>query len=129
MSLYTYPAGAVAIAGVSSEAKQDEMIVLLTAKTPVDFLDAGVFDSSSTNITASGVSVVASLAADSTEIEIIEDIGEPMTITDGSDVVLAYLPLGGGRVKVSISAATVIKIASVSGSTISLGKISINFLG
>lgn len=128
MSLYTYPAGAVAIAGVSSEAKQDEMIVLLTAKTPVDFLDAGVFDSSSTNITAAGVSVVASLAADSTEIEVVDDIGEYMVITDASDVIIAYLPLGGGRVKVSIPSGTNIKLASKSGATIILGKISINFL-
>ena len=51
------------------------------------------------------------------------------TITDGSDTVLAYLPLGGGRVKLSISSGTALKLASVSGATISTGKIAINFLG
>lgn len=136
MALYIYPVQNVSITGVSTEAKQDDQIALLTSiessideKTPVDFLDAGVLDSSSTNIPAAGVSVVASLAAIVTEIEIFDDIGEYMTITDGSDVVLAYLPLGGGRVKVGITAGTEIKLASVSGSTISLGKIAINFLG
>ena len=76
-----------------------------------------------------GLSVVASLAADVKEIEIQDNVGEFMTITDGSDVVLAYLPLGGGRVKVSIAAGTEIKLASLTGGPIVLGSIAINFLG
>jgi len=103
--------------------------VSLTTITPVDFLDSGIVDSSSTNIPAAGLTVVASLASACEEIEIIEDIGEFMTLTDGADVVLAYLPLGGGRVKVNIPSTTTLKLASISGSTISVGKISINFLG
>jgi hypothetical protein len=97
--------------------------------TPQDYLDAGVLDSSSTNIPAAGVSVVSSLAANVTELEIIEDIGELMVLTDASDTILTYLPLGGGRVKVSIAASTGLKLASVSGATITTGKIAINFLG
>jgi hypothetical protein len=103
--------------------------VNVNAITPQDFLDSGVVDASSTNIPAAGLSVVASLAANVTELEIIDDIGDYMTLTDGADVVLAYLPLGGGRVKVSISSGTALKLASVSGSTIVSGKIAINFLG
>lgn len=103
--------------------------ISVNAIAPIDFLDSGIVDSSSTNIPAAGLQVVASLAADVKEIEILEDIGEYMTLTDGADAVLAYLPLGGGRVKVSVAAATALKLASVSGSTISVGKIAINFLG
>jgi len=103
--------------------------VNVNAISPIDFLDSGVLDSSSTNIPAAGVTVVASLAADCMELEIVDDIGEYMVITDGADAILAYLPLGGGRVKLSISSGTVIKLASRSGSTISSGSIAINFLG
>jgi hypothetical protein len=52
-----------------------------------------------------------------------------MAITDGADAILAYLPLGGGRVKLSISSGTAIKLRSLTGSTISTGSIAINFLG
>lgn len=103
--------------------------VTVNSVTPQDFLDVGLLDSSSTNIPTAGVQVVASLAANITEIEIVEDIGEFMTLTDGSDNVLAYLPLGGGRVKVSISSGTALKLASLTGGSISLGSIAINFLG
>ncbi len=103
--------------------------VTLNTLTPVDFLDSGVVNSASTNITAGGLSVVASLAANVKELEIVDDIGDYMTLTNGAGTVLAYLPLGGGRVKVSIASGTALKLASVSGSTISSGKIAINFLG
>lgn len=97
--------------------------------TPVDFLDTGLLDASSTNIPTAGVSVVASLAAAVEELEIVEDIGEFMALTDGSDNILAYLPLGGGRVKVSIASSTALKLASLTGSSITTGNIAINFLG
>ena len=82
----------------------------------------------STN-SASGTTVVASLAANVSEFEIIEDIGEFMTLRDGSDNVLAYLPLGGGRVKISISSGTALKLTIEIGGTISVGSNAINFLG
>ena len=103
---------------------------LNTNAAVVDFLDGGVVDSSSTNITTgAGPNLVASLAANVTKIQIIEDIGEFMSLKDGGGTVLAYLPLGGGEVEVSISSGTALHIASESGSTINVGKIAINFLG
>jgi len=97
--------------------------------TPVDFLDSGLVDAAGTNIATTGTTVVASLAADCKELEIVEDIGEFMTIRNGADAILAYLPLGGGRVKVSISSGTAIKLTSETGSAITTGSIAINFLG
>ena len=43
--------------------------------------------------------------------------------------VKAYLPLGGGRVKVSLPATSAVQLYSETGTTISSGKIAINFLG
>ena len=43
--------------------------------------------------------------------------------------VKAYLPLGGGRVKVSLSSTDTVQLASETGSNITSGKIAINFLG
>lgn len=118
--------------GAATAANQATIISELqtaNAKTPVDFLDSGLVDASSTNITTGGLSVVSSLAADCTELEIIEDIGQFMAITDGTDAILSYLPLGGGRVKLSISSGTELKLASLTGSSITSGNIAINFLG
>jgi hypothetical protein len=39
-----------------------------------------------------------------------------------------YLPLGGGRVKVSLASGVKIKLYSETGTTISSGKIAVNFL-
>ena len=54
----------------------------VNAIAPVDFLDAGVFDSSTgTNIPSTGsAELVTNLAAACTEIEIQEDIGEFMSL-------------------------------------------------
>ncbi len=108
----------------------------VNAIAPVDFLDAGVFDSSTgTNIPSTGsAELVTNLAAACTEIEIQEDIGEFMSLRaegsgGGGYSVKAYLPLGGGRVKVSLAAGDGIKLFSETGTTISSGKIAINFLG
>jgi len=102
----------------------------VNAIAPVDFLDAGVLDTSTTNIPSTGVTVVAStgLAAACTEIEIQEDIGEFMSLRVGGTV-KAYLPLGGGRVKVSLAATDAVQLYSETGTTINSGKIAINFLG
>ena len=136
MSLFTYPAPAVSVIGGATEAKQDAAIVVLESintaisnDTPVDFLDAGVLDSSSTNIPTTGVQIVSSLAANVVKLEVVDDIGEYMALTDGSDTILTYLPLGGGVIEVQIPASTEIKLTSLTGATISVGKITINFLG
>lgn len=121
------PTGAATEATAS--AIQTAIESLDSGLTPVDFLDSGLVDSSSSNITTGGLTVVSSLAADVKEIEIQEDIGEYMALTDGTDAVLAYLPLGGGRIKVNISSGTELKLASLTGSSITLGSIAMNLLG
>ena len=100
----------------------------LTAIAPVDFLDSGLVDTSTANIASTGTTVVSSLAAACTEIEIQEDIGEFMSLRVGGTV-KAFLPLGGGRVKVSLAATDAVQLFSETGTAISSGKIAINFLG
>ena len=100
----------------------------LTAIAPVDFLDSGLIDTSTANIASTGTTVVSSLAAACTEIEIQEDIGEFMSLRVGGTV-KAFLPLGGGRVKVSLAATDAVQLFSETGTAISSGKIAINFLG
>ena len=100
----------------------------VNAIAPVDFLDSGLVDTSTANIAATGTTVVSSLAAACTEIEIQEDIGEFMSLRVGG-AVKAYLPLGGGRVKVSLAATDAVQLYSETGTAISSGKIAINFLG
>jgi hypothetical protein len=43
--------------------------------------------------------------------------------------VKAYLPLGGGRVKVTLAATDAVQLYSETGTAIASGKIAINFLG
>jgi hypothetical protein len=100
----------------------------VNAIAPVDFLDSGLIDSSTAAIASTGTTVVSSLAAACTEIEIQEDIGEFMTLRVGGTV-KAYLPLGGGRVKVSLAATDAVQLYSETGGNITNGKIAINFLG
>ena len=100
----------------------------LTAIAPVDFLDSGLVDTSTANIASTGTTGVSSLAAACTEIEIQEDIGEFMSLRVGGTV-KAFLPLGGGRVKVSLAATDAVQLFSETGTAIASGKIAINFLG
>ena len=100
----------------------------VNAIAPVDFLDSGLVNTSTANIASTGTTVVSSLAAACTEIEIQEDIGEFMSLRVGGTV-KAYLPLGGGRVKVSLAATDAVQLYSETGTAISSGKIAINFLG
>jgi len=120
------------IAAPATEAKQDDIIAALglanTPKEIVDFLDAGLFDASSTAIPVAGIQIVASLADDVTSLEIFEDIGEYLAITNGADAILAYLPLGGGNVTISIASGTELKLKSLTGSSITSGNFAINFI-
>ena len=100
----------------------------VNAIAPVDFLDSGLIDASTAAIASTGTTVVSSLAAACTEIEIQEDIGEFMTLRVGG-AVKAYLPLGGGRVKVSLASTDAVQLYSETGGNITNGKIAINFLG
>ena len=100
----------------------------VNAIAPVDFLDSGLVNTGTANIAATGTTVVSSLAAACTEIEIQEDIGEFMSMRVGGTV-KAYLPLGGGRVKVTLAATDAVQLYSETGTAIASGKIAINFLG
>ena len=51
-----------------------------------------------------------------------------MTLRVGGTI-KAFLPLGGGRVKVSLAATDAVQLFSETGGNISNGKIAINFLG
>ena len=104
-------------------------VTVVNSMTPIDFLNAGVFDASTgTNIPTAGSAVLVTMAADCKEIEVIDDIGEYMSLrlTDGT--VKAYLPLGGGRVKCHLSTGNEMKLYSETGTTINSGKIAMNFL-
>ncbi len=98
---------------------------------PVDFLDTGIVDAGTTAITTAGITVVASLAADVKEIEINDDIGDHMALTDGSDNIICYLSNTAisSRRKVNIASGTSLKIRSMSGASLTSGKITMNFLG
>jgi len=105
-------------------------VTVVNSMTPIDFLTAGVVDAStlSGNIPTSGSSVLVTLAADCKEIEVIDDIGEYMSLRLSDGTVKAYLPLGGGRVKCHLSTGDAMKLYSETGTTISSGKIAMNFL-
>jgi hypothetical protein len=101
-----------------------------TNLTPVDFMDNGLVDASSTSIpTASNLAIVAATAATIRKIQVIEDIGNFMTLRNAANTILAYLPLGGGEVEVNIAAGTTLGLRSETGADIVAGKIAINFLG
>ena len=102
--------------------------ITVNSIAPVDFLDSGVVDSSTAAISTTGTTVVASLASACTQIEVVDDIGEYMSLRVGG-VVKAYLPLGGGRVKVSLASTNAVQLYSEIGTNITSGKIAINFLG
>lgn len=122
--------GAKTSAASLSVTMSTDEAALNTNQGVVDFLDSGVVDASSTNIpSASNLAVVASLANDVTKIQIIDDIGEFMTLRNAGGTILAYLPLGGGEVEVTIASGTALGLRSETGSDISLGNIAINFLG
>ena len=103
-------------------------VTVVNSMTPIDFLDAGVFDASTgTNIPSTGSATLVTLAADCKEIEVVDDIGEYMSIRVGG-AVKAYLPLGGGRVKCHLSTGNAVTLYSETGTTINSGKIAMNFL-
>lgn len=116
-------------AGSLSVVIASDQSALNTNLSIVDFLDAGVLDASTTNIPTTGTADLVTLAANVKKIFIIDDIGEYMSLRNTGGTVLAYLPLGGGEVEVSIASGTALKLYSETGSTISLGNIAMNFLG
>lgn len=142
MSLYVYPATPISLpAGGATSANQATEIAQLTAinantsPTVIDQLDSVLVDTSSTNIPGSASSplqVVASLAAPSLKVVVVEDIGEYYGIYTGapaSEVLAAVVPLGGGEFELKIPASTRVSLRSLTASAISVGKIAINFEG
>lgn len=119
----------VTIPSITIASMPDVTIASLPYLEIVDFLDSGLVDASSTAITTAGLTVVASLASNIKKIAIFEDIGEFMALTNGADAILAYLPLGGGEIDIVANAATALKLKSLTGSSITSGKIAMNFLG
>lgn len=84
------------------------------------------------NITVVPVTVLGSTTAQTLKIQTIDDIGEYMALYTGaasSEVILAALPLGGGEVSVDVPAGTRLSIGSLTGASITSGKIIINLLG
>lgn len=119
---------------VSTETKQDTIIAALEFDV-VDQLDTNLLDTSSSNIPGSAslpLEVVASLAADVTSIQLIEDIGEFYGVYTGiasSEVLVAVAPLGGGTVQVEILSGTRVSLKALESSAISIGKLAVNFVG
>ena len=106
---------------------------------PLDVVDqidtTPLLDVSSTNIPASAslpVEIVASLAENVTELEVIDDIGEYIGLYTGaasSEVLQTILPLGGGRVKVQLSQSDRVSLRHMKNTAITSDFIAINFLG
>lgn len=137
MSYFRFPPIQIDTAGLSTEAKQDAIIAAIGGQTfdIIDSLDTRLLDASSTNIPASGATnpleVVASLAADCEEIEVVDDIGDYIEIWTGADpgTFKTSLPLGGGRVKCHIDAGTRVSLKAAQNAAITSGKMTMNFLG
>jgi len=100
----------------------------------VDMLDTPLLDVSSTNIPGSAsnpVEIVATLADDVTEMEVVEDIGEFIGVYTGavaSETLKTILPLGGGRVKLNLASGERISLRSMTTTAITSGNFAINFL-
>lgn len=78
------------------------------------------------------VQVVASLAADTKKLIIVEDIGEFIGLYTGaaaSEVLKAVLPLGGGEFDLELMAGTRVSLRHMKDTDITSDYISINFLG
>lgn len=102
----------------------------------VDQLDDGVLDASSTNITASSgvpVTVVASLAADVRAIVPDDTTGYFLGLYSdpaGTPVLEAIIGPGGDKmIPVQLTAGMVLGLRHMSNTAITVGEISINFLG
>jgi hypothetical protein len=77
------------------------------------------------------IPIVATLFANVTKIQVIEDIGSYMALyADAARTLfLCTLPLGGGEVEISMAAGSSVFIGGLGSSDIGEGKIAINFIG
>lgn len=127
--------------GGATEAKQDVQITALnsidnkltsplavtgslTIAPPQIYTTSAFISTNATNIPASSslpLQLFASTSQITTEIQVIEDIGEFMALYTGaanSEVLLCALPLGGGEVKVNVPSGTRISIRSLKNTVI-----------
>jgi len=132
------PVSLAAVPLPSGAATETSLATVLTNTNrlgPVDQLDTPLVDISSTNIPASASSptqFVASTAAAVRKIIVVDDIGEFIGLYTGAaaaEVLHCILPLGGGEMEVSIPASTRISLRNMKNTALTLGFISINFLG
>jgi len=127
------------IAAPATEAKQDATITAIgNSLDVVDSVDGNIINPSSTSIPASSagyLEIVANLAAEVKEIQVIEDIGEFMGLYSGAaaaETFVCVLPQGftGSRLPVQIPAGTRLSIRNMKDATIdSNTRLTINFLG
>lgn len=103
----------------------------LTIAPPETYVVTPLIDTSVTQISnLTYLTVVASTSQITKKIQSIEDIGEFMALytgPNGSEVLLAALPLGGGEVEVNVPSGTRISIRSL-GPNVNVGKIIFNLL-
>lgn len=102
----------------------------------IDVFDTPVLDTSVSNITASSaapLSVVASLAANCKKIQCIDTTGEFIGIysdPSGTPVLLGVIGPGSDQlIDIEIAIATEIGVRNMADAVISIGKLSINFMG
>jgi hypothetical protein len=156
MGYFKFPPISIDTSGLATEAKQDTIITeIQTANTelgdinteldnittkldltPVDFLDAGVLDASSTNIPASAalpLEVVASLAAQVHAIQVQDTVGAYIGVYTGlaAAEVLVYVGNPGldQVIPLTIPAGTRVSIRNMANVALSAGQYNIVFLG
>jgi hypothetical protein len=129
-------------ASLEAQVRDDDAIAeLLLIKAELsrvdilDQLDTGVITPSVTTIpksSSNAISIVASLSANVTKIQTIEDVGEFMALySDAARTsLICYLPLAGGIVDVKIPAATNIFLGAVNDTDITTNtRLMIQFMG
>lgn len=149
MGYFLFPPVSIDTTGIATEAKQDTIITALgdvnteldnilveLDLTPVDFLDAGVLDTSSTSIPASAgnpLELVASLASDVHAINIQDTVGAYIGVYTGAALAetLAYVGQPGqdGLIPIDILAGTRISVRNMANVALSIGEYNIVFLG
>ena len=126
------------IAAPATEAKQDTIITALnslnTNKGPVQVVSPiSVLTSNIPASSALPLEIVAATSAAVAEIQTVEDVGEYIGLYTGaasSEVLLAILPIAGGKVSVNISAGTRLSIRHMKNTTIATNTyFAVNLIG
>ena len=133
--LFVYPAVPINTTDLATETKQDLIIAELSLDI-LDFMDVPVLDASSSNIPASAstpLTVVASLSADIKAVKINDTIGLYTGIysdPSGTPVLEAIIGPGDDQtIKLELASGTEIGLRHMANSTITIGELSLQFLG